>query len=44
MTESKYWSLKLIYSKLTITSNGKKLVKIITLECQTKIIKLFNIF
>lgn len=39
MTESKYWSLKPLYSKLANTSNDKKLVKRITLECQTKIIK-----
>lgn len=45
MTESKYWSLKPFYSKLAITSNEKKkLVKIITLVCQTKIIKIINIF
>jgi len=39
MTESKYWSLKPFNSKLALTSNDKKLVKIITLVCQTKIIK-----
>lgn len=39
MTESKYWSLKPFYSNLAITSNEKKLVKFITLVCQTKIIK-----
>lgn len=44
MTESKYWSLKPLHSKLALTSNGKKLVKTITLVCQTKIIKIFNIF
>lgn len=45
MTESKYWSLKPFYSKLAITSNEKKkLVKLITLVCQTKIIKLLIFF
>ena len=44
MTESKYWSLKPFYSKLALTSNEKKLVKNITLVCQTKIINIFNIF
>lgn len=28
MTESKYWSLKPFYSKLALTSNEKKLVKV----------------
>jgi len=44
MTESKYWSLKPFYSKLAITSNGKKLVKDITLVCQTKIINILIFF
>jgi len=44
MTESKYWSLKPLYSKLALTSNEKKLVKNITLVCQTKIIKLLIFF
>lgn len=55
MTESKWWSLKPFYSKLALTSNGiyiyiyiyiltKKLVKYITLVCQTKIIKLLIFF
>lgn len=38
MAESKHWSLKPLYNKLTLISNEKKLVKIITLTCQVKII------
>ena len=42
MTESKYWSLKPLYSKLALTSNDfyyiykKKISLIKTLVCQTK--------
>lgn len=37
MTESKYWSLKPYYSKVTKYFQWKKLIKYIILECHPKI-------